>query len=87
MTPQRIVGDGFTRRATFILPIHRNPANLLSDLGNPPPWISIRRFQPDNPQGPVQISYDLNKGGPTVPPKISCQETRPGTWKLVQTGS
>jgi hypothetical protein len=73
---------------SFILPDPSgNPVYLLSDLANPPPWISIKRFQPDNPRGPLQISYDLSKGGPAPPPKVSCRETRPGAWQLVRAGS
>jgi hypothetical protein len=71
---------------SFILPDPAgNPVNLVNDLANPPVWVSIKRFQPDNSRGPLQIGYDLSKGGPSSPPTVACRETRPGTWRLVQT--
>lgn len=73
---------------SFILPDpSSNPAHLLRDLDNPPAWVKVTRYQPENPLGPVQVSYDLSKGGPTAPPKVSCREARPGAWKIVPTGS
>ena len=71
--------EGFT----FILPdISGNPTYLTSDLDNPPPWVIVKRDQPDSPVGPISVSFDLSKGGPTAPPQTSCREINPGDWRV-----
>lgn len=72
---------------SFIIPdAPGNPAHLLSDLSNPPPWIKVTRYQPNNPDGPISISYDLAQGGPTAPPEIACRRSgRRNFWKIVRT--
>jgi hypothetical protein len=72
----------------FVLPDPSgNPAHLLADLDKPPAWVKVTRYEPDNPLGAIQISYDLTKGGPTAPPKTTCRQARRNAWKIEQTGS
>ena len=71
---------------SFILPDPSgNPGHLLHDLANPPPWVVITRYRPDDPNGPIYVSYDLTKGGPTTPPQVACQRTGRDAWDIVRT--
>jgi hypothetical protein len=76
----------YSQGYNFILPdTPNNTAHLQQDLGNPPPWVVVTRYQPTDPMGPILISYDLTKGGPTQPPEMTCRQVRPRAWRVEPT--
>ena len=74
---------------SIILPDYiGNPASLREDLANPPDWVIARRDAPNDPLGPIWISYDLTKpGSPQRPPDVTCKNIRGDYWRPVRTGA
>ena len=74
---------------SIILPDYiGNPASLQEDLANPPDWVILRRDAPNDPLGPIWVSYDLTKpGSPQRPPDVTCKNIRGNYWRPVRTGA
>lgn len=74
---------------SIILPDHvGNPPSLQEDLANPPDWVIVRRDAPNDPLGPIWISYDLTKpGSPQRPPDVWCKNIRGDYWRPVWMGA
>jgi hypothetical protein len=75
--------EGFS----FILPDISTPQPFAGDVDNAPAWVIIKRYQPDNPMGPIAVSYNLSAGGPSTTPTVSCRELAPGDWRVIRTAS
>ena len=74
---------------SIILPDYiGNPTSLREDLANPPDWVILRRDAPNDPLGPIWVSYDLTKpGSPQRPPDVTCENIRGNYWRPVRTGA
>jgi hypothetical protein len=65
-----------------------NPHTLQEDLANAPEWVIVRRDAPNDPLGPIWISYDLTKpGSPQRPPNVTCKNIRGDYWLPVRAGA